>query len=224
MRSRSSVLSIASCFVLGLSVVGYTQAPPETPRKPQQAGQPLDPLTTAARMAAIRGGAMTGNQEVVRQQMEGFHDDFRRSIKLADATRKVDREATRTAARTVTGVRSVVWIDHENLLAIVEGNEQRSQATIDAICMQMEPLGDTLGVVVNLQSGAARNGDELEILSRNCQLAPGDRALLQSRRQVDVIAPQMRAQHLANNVLANPSVAEDADAAVQVLEESTPEM
>jgi dUTP pyrophosphatase len=107
-----------------------------------------------------------------------MQEDFRRSIKLPDPARRIDHEAARWAARQVPGVRSVVWVDQENLLAMVDRNDLRSQQTIDDICMQLEPLGDTLGVVVNLQSAVARTGDELEILSRNCQLAPGGRAVL----------------------------------------------
>ena len=99
----------------------------------------------------------------------------------------------------VEGVRSVVWLDHENLFVIVKENAQRSSEMIDQICMELEPLGDTLAVVVNLQSGAATNGDELEILSRNCQLEAGDRAFLQRTRQVDALSPSIRAQHKANN-------------------------
>ena len=126
----------------------------------------------------------------------------------------------------MVGVRSVVWIDHENLLAIVTRNEQRSQATIDAICMQREPLGDTLGVVVNLQSGAARTGDELEVLSRNCQLAPGDRTMLQRARVVDAIDPAIRAQHRANDAWAQAQQArrKEAEESARVLEASTPVM
>ena len=41
-----------------------------------------------------------------------------------------------------------------------------SLGTIDDICVGLEPLGDTLGVVVNLQSRAAKSGDELEIPRR----------------------------------------------------------
>jgi hypothetical protein len=51
-----------------------------------------------------------------------------------------------------------------------------------------------MGVVVNLQSAAARTGEELEILSRNCQLAPGDRAFMQRKRQLDVVSAEVRAQ------------------------------
>ena len=96
-------------------------------------------------------------------------------------------------------MRSTVWFDQHNFFVIVESNELKSQQTIDAICHQLDPLGDTLGVVVNVQSGAATNGDDLQILSRDCQLAPGDRAFMQRERQVDVVSPAIRAQHKANN-------------------------
>jgi hypothetical protein len=159
--------------------------------------------------------------------MEAIQEDLRRSIKLADPARRVDREAARVAARQVEGVRSVVWIDHENLLAIVSRNEVRSYSTIDAICMEMEPLGDTLGVVVNLQSAAATNGDQLEILSRNCQLPPGERALFQRRRQVDVISPEIRHQQRLSNANAAADAArrqKEQDESLRILEATTPEM
>lgn len=210
-------------LLIALAFTACSPAPADQQaRTPQQAGQLLDPVAAAARIAAINGAAITGNQDAVRQQMDAFNEDYRQSIKLADPARRVDRESARTAARAVDGVRSVVWIDHENLLALVVRNAQRSQQTIDAICLQLEPLGDTLGVVVNLQSGAARSGDELEILSRNCQLAPGDRAFLQANRKVDVIAPEIRRQHRANQV--SPRAGHDADEAMRLLEATTPQM
>lgn len=165
----------------------------------QKAGQPLNPLSTASKVAGVHAAALAGDQQAVQAGVQGITDDFKRSIKLADPARAVDREKAREVAKTVPGVRSVVWFDRENLFAIVEQNEQKSYGTIDAICLNLEPLGDTLGVVVNLQSGAARNGDELEILSRNCQLEPGDRAFMQKERQIDVIDPEIRKQHKANN-------------------------
>jgi hypothetical protein len=165
--------------------------------KPRQAGQPLDPVELAARSAVARAAAATGNQVEAVRQVGAIQDDFRRALKLADPARAIDRETARAVAKQVVGVRSAVWIDHENLLAIVASNEARSQATIDAICVALEPHGDTLGVVVNLQSGAATNGDELEVLSRNCQLLPGDRAFMQRARPVDAISPEIRAEHRA---------------------------
>lgn len=212
-------------ILLLVSACSPAPSPPEA-KRPQQAGQPLDPLATADRLAEIRGNALVCNQQGVQRGMEGLNEDFRKSIKLADPSRRVDREAARSAARNVEGVRSLVWIDHENLLAIVASNDQRSQPTIDAICMQLEPLGDTLGVVVNVQSGAARTGAELEILSRNCQLAPGDRAMMQRARVVDAIDPAVRAQHRANAGWAQTQKVRAGEAAesARVLEASTPEM
>ena len=139
----------------------------------------------------------------------------------------MDRESARTAVRSVDGVRSVAWIDRENLLVIVDRNKARSYATIDAICLELEPLGDTLGVVVNLQSGAANSGDELEILSRNCQLAPGERAFLQRSRQVDVISPKVRAQYRANSEATRADAArrqKEAEESRRIIEASTPEI
>lgn len=199
---------------------------PPAPR-PQQAGQPIDPVKMAARVAATRAAAITGDQEAVQANLHAMNEDFRKSIRLADPARRVDRESARLAARQVESVRSVAWIDHENLLAIVSRNDARSYATIDAICMRLEPLGDTLGVVVNLQSGAASNGDELEILSRNCQLAPGDRALLQRNRQVDVLAPEVRAQHRANSEATQAEAARrqrEAEESLRIIEASTAEI
>ena len=167
--------------------------------KPQQAGQPISQTELATNLAKVRMAAVTGDQKAVQENMQNINEDFRKSIKLADPARAVDREQARALAKTVAGVRSAVWFDHENLFAIVERNEQKTYDTIDRICLKLEPLGDTLGVVVNLQSGAATNGDELETLSRNCQLAPGDRAMLQKNRQIDVIPPEIREQHKANN-------------------------
>jgi hypothetical protein len=180
-----------------LAACARTVEPPQ--RKPEQAGQPMDPVKVAARIAATRAAAMTGDQRAVQANMQALNEDFRKSIKLADPARRVDRESARAVAKRVDGVRSVAWVDNTNLLAIVSRNDARSYATIDAICMELEPLGDTLGVVVNLQSGAAVSGSELQILSRNCQLAPGDRALLQTKRQLDAVSPEIRAQHRANN-------------------------
>jgi hypothetical protein len=174
-------------------------------RKPEQAGQALDPVKVATQMAATQAAAITGDQQAVQASMYALNEDFRKSIKLADPARRVDREAARVAAKRVDGVRSVAWVDQTNLLAIVSRNDARSYQTIDAICLELEPLGDTLGVVVNLQSGAALTGDDLAILSRNCQLAPGDRALLQRVRQLDSVDPTLRTQHRANNPDTNPT-------------------
>lgn len=197
----------------------------ESQAPPQRAGKPLDPAETAQRLVKMRAQALGGDQQGLQQNLQQLNQDFNRSIKLADPSKRVDRENARIAARSVKGVRSVVWIDNENLFAIVGHNAERSYDTVDAICRQLEPLGDTLGVVVNLQSGAARNGDELEILSRNCQLPPGERAMLQPNRQVDALPPQMRAQHRANADAARRAERADERAeSDRIIQSNTPEM
>lgn len=217
------VALFASCLLLAC-----TRSTQPIERKPQQAGQPLDPVVLAAHIAVGRAAAAVGDQKTVEANLHAITEDVRKSMKLADPTRSVDRESARQAARRVDGVRSVAWIDRDNLFVIVSRNDARSYATIDAICLELESLGDTLGVVVNLQSGAATNGDDLEIMSRNCQLAPGDRALLQANRQIDVIPSEVRAQHRANNPGVNArELAEwrrrNAEA-MRAIEDDTPEM
>lgn len=192
--------------------------------RPARAGAAMDPAKTAASVAAIHAAAIAGDEESIRAQVDSVNDDFRKSIKLADPSRAVDREGARQAARQVEGVRSVAWIDRENLFVIVSTNQARSYATIDRICLALEPLGDTLGVVVSLQSGAATTGDDLAVLTRNCQLEPGDRALLSRARVIDSVDPEVRRQHQANRVLAEQSDEQRAlqEESLRALEASTP--
>ena len=77
---------------------------------------------------------------------------------------------------------------------MVEGSQYRSMVMIDQVCVALEPLGDTLAVVVNVQDVTAQHADGATTLSRNCQLPEGQRAFLQRKRQVDVVAPEVRAQ------------------------------
>lgn len=226
-RWRAAIMLAVAIGVSGCGQRSGVDGEPQAAARPEQAGQPMGSLQTAGRIATIQAAAILGDQDMVRAQMEGFQDDLRRSIRLADPARAVDRESARAAARQVDGVRSVAWIDRENLMVIVASNQARSQAVIDAICMQLEPLGDTLGVVVNLQSGAARTGDELAVLSRNCQLAPGERAFLQRHRQIDVVPDAVRAQHKRNNADEAGDLAQlrrSQEDAMRVLEASTPEL
>ena len=78
--------------------------------------------------------------------------------------------------------------------------------------------------MVNLQSSAARNGDELEILSRNCQLVPGDRAAMQAQRQIDVLDPALRAQYRANKERTQRPPRRAHDAGDRKALEAIPEM
>ena len=228
--SKSSFLPALWPALLLLSACGQEPAPTgsATPqdRALPQAGKPMDPSDTAASLAAIQTAALTGDEEAVRRKFREMHSGLMRSMKIPDPRRKIDRESARAAARQVAGVRSVVWLDRENLLALVESADARSYSTIDEICYELEALGDPLAVVVNLQNANARNGDELEILSRNCQLAPGDRAFARRERMVDVIDPAIRAQHEANQELFREQAARKAedDAANEAALLAIPEM
>lgn len=190
---------ITFIICLNLAFLCACSKPENQAKTPQEAGRAFNPVETASKIASVRAAALTGDQQAVQAGVQDITNDFKRSIKLADPAKVVDREKARQIAKSVPGVRSAVWFDRENIFAIVERNEQKTYQTIDAICLKLEPLGDTLGVVVNLQSGNAQNGDDLEILSRNCQLAPGDRAFMQKERKIDVLDPEIRKQHKANN-------------------------
>jgi hypothetical protein len=98
------------------------------------------------------------------------------------------------AAKSVPGVRTALWLDHDNFVVMVDGNQYRSMAMIDQVCVALEPLGDTLAVVVNVQDVTAQHADGATTLSRNGQLAEGQHAFFQRKRQVDVISSELRAQ------------------------------
>ena len=199
MNTRKGLVAVAGCLLAAGCTV-QTEAPPQAAsaeRRPQQAGQPLDPVRTAGHMAGTRLAALAGDQQGVQRNMAAMHEDLMRAMKLADASRPIDREAARGIARDLPGVRSANWIDRHNLLVRVDGVELRSQQTIDELCIRLEPLGDTLAVVVHLQDAAATNHDGMDTLSRNCQLAPGDQALFQRNHKVDALDPAVRAQHRA---------------------------
>lgn len=203
------VLLFAACTPAspGNSAVSSEQPPQALPPRPQQAGQPIDLVEMAGRMLAMRGAAITGDQHAVQAQMEAMHEQFRRSAKLADPSRPIDREAARGVVQDMAGVRTVHWVDRSNLLVRVSGQQHRNSAMIDAACVAMEPLGDTLAVVVHLQDADARDADGLQTISRNCQLQPGDRAMFQSDRSLDVVPESIRLQQKSRNANAHEAAA-----------------
>jgi hypothetical protein len=189
---RWLIAAAVACTALS----GCTEAPgdgtAETTRRPPQAGRPVDPLATAGHLAAIDAAALTGDQRAVQAHMQGMQKDMMRAMRVPDASRPIDHEAARAAVRPLPGVRSSIWIDRGNLLVMVAGSRYRSMDTIDRICLALEPLGDTLAVVINLQDVTATTFEGADTLSRNCQLAEGERALLQPKRRVDVLDPELR--------------------------------
>ena len=195
MTTWNVAAATAACLLIASCSAPQAEQPAQ--RAPQQAGQPMDPLRTAGHLAGARLSALAGDQQGVQRSMEAMSGDMRRAMKLADASRPIDREAARAVARALPGTRSANWIDRHNLLVRVDGAHLRSQQTIDALCIGLEPLGDTLAVVVHLQDAAPATRDGMDTLSRNCQLAPGDHSMFQRARTVDVLDPGIRAQHRA---------------------------
>ena len=191
--------NVAAAIAASLLIAGCSAKQPEEPKqhRPQQAGQPMDPLRTANHMAGARLAAITGDQAGVQRNMEGMSEDMRRAMKLPDPARPINPEAARSIARGIPGVRSANWIDRNNLLVRVDGADLRSAHTIDELCIGLEPLGDTLAVVVHVQNAAPANRDQMDTLSRNCQLAEGDVAFAQRQRSVDALDPVVRAQQRA---------------------------
>jgi hypothetical protein len=195
--SNRTVLTVpAACLLLSFVLVtgcsrSQDDKTAQAAPRPQQAGQPMNPVATAARIAAFDATALVGDQHATKAQMQSMQKDMLRSMKIADPSRQIDHEAARVALRSLAGVRSTVWIDRENLLVVVGGANYRSMDTIDRVCLALEPLGDTLAVVVNVQDMTATTSEGADTLSRNCQLQPGERAFLQRKRQVDVLDPEM---------------------------------
>jgi hypothetical protein len=192
--------TVATATLAACLLTACTAQPPAQPAqpRPQQAGQPVDPLKTAGHITAARLSALTGDQAGVQRNLNAMSDDMRRAMKLPDTNRPIDRETARAIARALPGVRSANWLDRHNLMVRVEGAHLRTAQTIDTLCWQLEPHGDTLAVVVHLQNATPRNRDEMDTLSRNCQLAQGDQSLFVRQHQVDVLDPALRAQHHAN--------------------------
>ena len=193
MIKRFGLIAVA----LGCAVVAGCNQTPQgntatlTQRSPQ-AGQGTNPLVTAGHLVAIEAAGLSGNQRAVRGHVEAMHHNLMRDMRLADTSRPINHEAARAAVRPLQGVRSSAWIDHSNLLVMVGGGRYRNMDTIDRVCDALASLGDTLSVVVNVQDVMATTSEGADVLSRNCQLGAGERALLQSKRRMNVLDPEVR--------------------------------
>lgn len=205
------VLPLSMVLLASMLLAACTDAPsPDAASR--QAGEALDPIAAAARMAAIQRAAMTGDQVALQGQMEALTDDVRRSMRMPDPARRIPHEPARSAAKTVAGVRNVVWLDQRTLMVAVDGAQYRSMTTIDAICRQLEPLGDTLWVTVSLQNALARTGEALESLHRNCQLPPGQRSFMETPKALDAIDPALREHQRTTGRASNSTVMSPGDA------------
>jgi hypothetical protein len=191
---QRALAHVAIVIVFVLSALGY--APFRQQRaaaaRPQQAGQPIDPYATAAHIAGARADLLVGDARGAEAHVNAVANDMLRSARVPDVSRPIDHEAARTAVRALEGVRSAIWLDAANFIVMVDGADRRSMATIDRVCRALDPLGDTLAVVVGVQDATAKTPDAATTLSRNCRLPQGQLAFLQAKRQVDVVAPELR--------------------------------
>jgi hypothetical protein len=180
--------------VVLLGLAGYLSSTTEhtEAKRPQQAGQPVNPYAVAGHIARARVAALVGDSRGAEAHVTAIAHDLARSTRIPDVTRLIDHEAARAAVRPLSGVRSAVWLDAANFVVMVDGAQHRNMDMINQVCFALEPLGDTLAVVVNLQDVTAKEPDGAMTLSRNCQLPEGRRAFLQSKRQVDAVESTSR--------------------------------
>jgi len=190
------ILAAAGIAVLWVSVLFLPSrqlepVAPETAHTPTERVAPASPLAPVDRAdsPAPSEPARAGRLTALAQPINRAATEYLRQASIPDVMRPVDHEAARMAAKAVPGVRTALWLDRENFVVMVDGSQYRSMAMIDQVCVALEPLGDTLAVVVNVQDMTAQHADGATTLSRNCQLLEGQRAFLQRKRQVDVVAP-----------------------------------
>lgn len=192
-NAQIAALIVVATTALGLAACG--EAPSESATQsphPQQAGQPVSPARMVAHINAARASAALGDSEAVAAHIKAMTTEITRSAGVPDYTRPINHESARAAVREIPGVRSSVWMYHENLVVMVDGATHRSMKMIDTVRLALEPLGDTLAVVINVQDVRATTPDGATTLSRNCQLPEGRRAFLQKNRQVDVVSKELR--------------------------------
>lgn len=222
--AAAALLLLSACGDDTSTIAGDDALRPP-PRHLERAGQQhADPLKTAGHIGAMRAAALAGDEEAIRRNANAMSEDMRKAMKLADPARRIDQEAGRNAARTVPGVRSATWLDRTHLLVRVDDLSLRTQATIDEVCYRLQPLGDTLGVVVHVQSATGRKPGDLDGIARNCQLEPGDSAFAQTDRRLNALDPAIREQHRRNNERARDKPRREMSAGDRAALEAIPEM
>ena len=194
LRWPRAIAHLAIVVVFVLVALGYAPFRERAAgaARPQQAGRPLNPVVTAAHIAAARVDALTGDAEGAKTHVEAIAHDLMRSARVQDVTRPIDREAARAAVRPLPGVRAAIWLDAANLAVMVDGASNRTMAMVDRVCDALAPLGDTLAVVVHVQDATVTTAGAATTLSRNCDLPEGQLAFMQKRRDIDVVSPDLR--------------------------------
>lgn len=202
-----------------------------------------DQPSVAHHMGAIRAATAAGDDTAMRAGVDAMNAASRQAMRLVDPGRAVDREAARATVQQLPGVRAAGWIDRTRLLVVTARDDAGAEAMIETVCLRLEPLGDTVGVVVSVQDGAT--GGRPRETSRGCRSAPGEQADPQPQLPPSVsasttaqtggtgVAGAMPAHGEARlvPVEADSKPAEDPEASkarneesMRILEESTPEM
>lgn len=189
---------VALRLLMAAAVTGLLpgcQSPTESAAQPSTVSndQHLTVASVVENVAGARAAALAGDQKSVQAHANRMAKDFLRDARIPDATRPMPREVARARIAQVPGVRSAAWIDHNNLLVLVNGGDYRNIAMVDRICATLAPLGDTLGVVINVQDVTATTSVGADAVSRDCQLPVGQRAFLQHQRQIEALDPAVRA-------------------------------
>jgi hypothetical protein len=189
-RKVAGLVGLAAAWAI-LTACGPT--PNNTTTQAAANDQPrTTPLWVARHVAGARMAALTDNQKALQGHVDAISKGVLRDAHIPDPTRPMPHEAARTRVMQVAGVRSATWIDHDNLLVLVGGAQYRDMAMVDRICGTLAPLGDTLGVVVNVQDVTATTSAGADAVSRDCQLPEGQRAFLQRKRQIEALDPKTR--------------------------------
>lgn len=176
---------VAAVLVLALAYMGLQGAPESASRLAREA----HPVATSQIPNPVAATAQALAADALDAQARNTY----KTMHLPDFRRPVDHEAARAALRNLPGVGTTTWIDSQNLLVLVSGQELRTNRMIDDVCMALDPLGDTMGVVVNVQDVMAKTSEGADVLSRNCKLQGDERAMFQAKRQVNVLDPALRA-------------------------------
>lgn len=165
-----------------LAAAGCNQfAPPHASRGVQNSAPPQ---LGASALPALSTDPRVLNDRAIRARLH--------AERIPDPYHVIDHEAARTVVASLKGVRSNVWVDHDNLLVLVGGSAYRNMATIDRICAALEPLGDTMGAVITVQDMTATTSEGADSLSRNCKLAEGEHTLFTQNRAMNVLDPKVR--------------------------------
>ncbi|MGH8146506.1 MAG: hypothetical protein ACREPY_09245 [Rhodanobacteraceae bacterium] len=194
--SHCNLLGISArvlvALVLGCIASCQSHTDSASAREQARQDQRVTPISVAKHVATARAAALMGDQKAVQQNVQGMTKDILHDARIPDPAHPINHEAARAAVRPIAGVRSVVWVDNNNLLVMVGGAAYRNMAMVDRVCDVLDPLGDTLAVVVNVQDVTATTSEGADAVSRNCQLAEGQRAFLQPKRQIEALDPRVR--------------------------------